>query len=88
MMANFLFQRSWVHSRLAHYIGTEEVHEEEGKLALERLQTALPVRAKTRRKTITPDKAALSEQPNSEPNGNFPFKYIERNIKYMINGSV
>jgi hypothetical protein len=54
--------------------------EEGGKLAHGRLQSTLPVRAKTRsHTTITPDETspgtALSKQPWPAPNGNFSFLF-------------
>ena len=50
--------------------------EKGGKLAHERLQSALPVRAKTRRQPsrLMGPRAALPEQPDRLPlNGHFPF---------------
>jgi len=61
----YWFQHSWMHShsilpraprqRATHNNDMAIEPEEGGKLAQGRLQSALPVRAKTRRKTITPD---------------------------------
>jgi hypothetical protein len=55
------------------------VEPEEGeKLVHERLQSALPVRAKTRRQTIRWNpRAALPEQPWPAPNGHFYFTGTE-----------
>ena len=59
------FQRSWVHihsiiprtlrQRATHNNDMAVEPEEEGKLAHGRLESTLPVRAKMRRQTITPD---------------------------------
>ena len=64
MMATSGFQRPWVYihliipralrQRATHNIGTAVEPEEWGKLAHGRLQSILPVRAKTRMQTITP----------------------------------
>jgi hypothetical protein len=64
-MATYGFQRSWVHihstipralrQRATHNIDMAVKPEEGEKLAHGRLQPTLPVRAKTRRQTITSD---------------------------------
>jgi hypothetical protein len=65
MMATSVLEYCWVHNHsiiaralrqsATHNIDMAVEPEEEGKLAPGRLQATIPVRAKTRRKTITPD---------------------------------
>jgi hypothetical protein len=65
MMATSGFKRSWMHShsiklralcqRATHNIDMAVESEKGGKLELGRLQSTIPVRAKARRQTNTPD---------------------------------